>query len=47
MIARESSGNPFFVAELVRHVQADPREHLESASGRSAGLAERIKQAGA
>jgi serine/threonine protein kinase len=37
-IARESRGNPFFVAELVRHVLADMREHLESAVGDSAGF---------
>jgi eukaryotic-like serine/threonine-protein kinase len=42
-IARESSGNPFFVAELVRHVQADSREHLESAGGRSADLTGRAE----
>ena len=38
VIARESRGNPFFVAELVRHVQADTREHPESADGSSVGL---------
>jgi hypothetical protein len=44
-IARESSGNPFFVTELVRHVQADARENLESASGRSANLTGRRNRA--
>ena len=38
-IARESCGNPFFVTELARHVHGDVRENLDSASGRSAGLA--------
>jgi hypothetical protein len=37
-IARESRGNPFFVGELARHVQADTRDPLESAGARTAGL---------
>ena len=38
-IARESRGNPFFVTELVRHVQAgDVHEHFVSAGGRAADL---------
>jgi serine/threonine protein kinase/tetratricopeptide (TPR) repeat protein len=37
-IARESRGNPFFVAELVRHVHAETPEHPESYGRRRAGL---------
>ncbi len=39
-IARESRGNPFFVAELARHVQADARDQREPAAERSAPLSE-------
>jgi hypothetical protein len=37
-IARESRGNPFFVAELVRHVHGETPGRLSSAAGRSAGI---------
>ncbi len=38
--SRESRGNPFFVAELARHVQADARGHGKPAAGSRAPLSE-------